>query len=337
MTTFVQELDPSSCQDRDSFRARIAAGCEPIVLRGLCRGWPATRAAGQSWEHLVAYLLQFDSGAVAQAFLGDRSISGRYYYSDDLKSFNFVREDLLLADALERMTAASEPGEPSIYLGSLPADDHLPGFAEENSIAALPPSVRPRIWLGNGSSVACHYDTYDNIACVVAGRRRFTLFPPDAIGRLYVGPIDFTMAGQPVALAVGSEPGDPRYPGFESIRDRALVAELHPGDAVFLPKLWWHQVEAKDRVNLLVNYWWDAFSSGPDAPYTAMMLAMIAIAERPAAERGAWRALFDHYVFRPNGHPLAHLPKEKHGILGPLADGNYRRIRSIVMRLLRGD
>ena len=67
-----------------------------------------------------------------------------------------------------------------------------------------------------------------------------------------------------------------------------------------------------------------------------MLLAMIAIAERPEGERAAWRAWFDHYVFRPEGHPLAFLPPERHGILGPLAGGNYGRIRSIVMRALRG-
>ncbi len=66
-----------------------------------------------------------------------------------------------------------------------------------------------------------------------------------------------------------------------------------------------------------------------------MMLAMIAIAERPPLERVAWRAFFDHYVFRPDGHPLAHLPPERHGILGPVKE-NYGRIRARVMKTLRG-
>jgi hypothetical protein len=86
----------------------------------------------------------------------------------------------------------------------------------------------------------------------------------------------------------------------------------------------------------MVNYWWDAFAHGPDAPYTAMLLAMIAISERPPAERQAWKAWFDHYVFRSNGHPLRHLPPELHGVLGPLKPDNYGRLRSYVMRLLRG-
>ncbi|WP_235522710.1 cupin-like domain-containing protein, partial [Caulobacter sp. Root342] len=184
--------------------------------------------------------------------------------------------------------------------------------------------------------VACHYDTYDNLACVVAGRRRFTLFPPQAIADLYVGPIDHTLAGQPTSLAASAAPGDPRYPRFPAAAAEARVVELEAGDALYLPKLWWHQVEALEPRNLLVNYWWDGFAAGPDAPYTTMMLAMIAIAERPWAERQAWRAFFDHYVFRPDGHPLAHLPAERHGLLGPLANGAYGRIRATIMRMLRG-
>jgi len=84
-----------------------------------------------------------------------------------------------------------------------------------------------------------------------------------------------------------------------------------------------------------VNYWWDAFSVGPDAPSTGLLLSLIAIAERPAAERQAWKAFFDHYVFRTNGHPLAHLPASQHGVLGPLQPDNYQKIRARVMHLLR--
>src|SRR3546814_14044855 len=122
-------------------------------------------------------------------------------------------------------------------MGSVPTDTLLPGFADENRLGFLPLAIRPRIWLGTASEVACHYDTFDNIACVVAGRRRFTLYPPDAIGDLYVGPIDHTMAGQPVALAPGAAAGDPRYPRFEGARGRAVTIALDPGDALYLPQI----------------------------------------------------------------------------------------------------
>lgn len=333
----VKEIDSSSFSSAEDFRDSVAAKCEPAILRGLCASWPSAKAAAQSWETLISYLAPRDTGLTSQAFIGSPSIAGRYYYSDDLSGFNFERSDMPLSDALERMTAAAHDRSlSSVYFGSIPADDHVREFSSENRLALVPDAVQPRLWLGNESFVSAHYDTFDNVACVVAGRRRFTLFRPDAVGNIYAGPIDFTMAGPPVGLAVGSEPGDPRYPRFQAIRDQALVAELEPGDALYLPKLWWHQVEATEPLNMLANYWWDAFPAGPDAPYTAMMLAMIAIAERPLGERKAWRAFFDHYVFRPEGHPLAHLPAEKHGILGPLKQ-NYGRIRAKVMQTLRSN
>jgi len=331
-----REIDASAPLDRDAFLRDIAEPCAPVVLRGLCRDWPARRAAEESPAALCAYLRRFDTGVTAQAFVGAPAIAGRYFYGDGPDGFNFDRETVGLSEALARMLAAAEDPElPTLYMGSLPADGQLAGFAAENALPWLNPAVLPRIWVGNASCASCHYDTYDNVACVVAGRRRFTLYPPDAIGDLYVGRIDHTMAGQPVSLAAGAPPDDPRYPRFAAARERALIVDLAPGDGLYLPKLWWHAVEALDPFNLMVNYWWDAFGAGPDAPYTTMMLAMTAIAGRPPAERAAWRAWFDHYVFRPDGHPLAHLPEAEHGLLDQSDPRNRGRIRAIVMRLLR--
>jgi hypothetical protein len=219
-------------------------------------------------------------------------------------------------------------------VGSMPANDCLPGFAADNPMPLVTSGAGPRIWLGTPSNISAHYDTFDNLACVVAGRRRFTLYAPDLISKLYVGPIDNTMSGPPVSLAASSG-AEGTFPLFEAIKDQAQTVELEAGDALYLPKLWWHQVESLSPFNGLVNYWWDATSAGPDSPYTALLLSMITIAERPAAERQAWQAFFEHYVFRSQGHPLAHLPPQQHGLLGPLKD-NYAKIRARIMSLLRG-
>jgi len=332
----VPEVDAALFRDRETFREEIAQRYQPVVVRGAFADWPVV-AAATSAAAVGDYLCRFASARPAEIFVGDRAIAGRYYYDEGLDGFNFERVETDARTGIARvLESARADGPHSVYMGSLPADAYFPGFAAENPAPMLEPGVTPRIWFGNASNVSCHYDAVDNIACAVLGRRRFTLYPPDAIGDLYVGPIDHTMAGQPVSLAAGAAPDDPRYPRFAAARGRALVAELGPGDALYLPKLWWHQVEATDPVNLLVNYWWDEFTSGSDAPLIAMLLSMISIAERPPGEREAWRAFFDHYVFRTHGHPLAHLPEDKHGLLGPLKAGNYGRIRAIVMRALRG-
>jgi hypothetical protein len=284
----------------------------------------------------MAYLAGFDGGLTAEYFYAPATLDGRYHYGDGPSGYNFSREAMNVRDAMLRIAANAFGKTETGYMGSLSIDDHFPGFVAENFSQVLDVHVQPRLWVGNRSTIACHYDSYDNLACVVAGHRRFTLYPPDAIGDLYIGPIDHTLSGQPVSMVAGAAPSDDAFPRFARAKASAIVAELGPGDALYLPKLWWHQIEALDPLNILVNYWWDGFSAGRDSPYAALLLAMIAVAERPAPERAAWRAYFDHYVFRPDGHPLAHLSEEKHGVLGPLAQGNYGRIRALVMRMLRG-
>ena len=337
MTRAIAEIAGSDLRDAEQFQREVVEPCRPLVIRGLVDHWPAVQAGLASPQAFRDYLAPFDAGGQMEAFVGPPRIAGKYYYDDELKGFNFERRRMSLAAALDTIVSSlGLPDAPSVYAGSLPVDDFLPGFSVRNAMPLLGATIGPRIWLGHASNVSSHYDTLDNLACVVAGTRRFTLYSPELIEGLYVGPIDNTMAGQPISLAASSPPDDARYPKFAAVRDQALTAELRPGDALYLPKLWWHQVEATAPFNGLVNYWWDAFSAGPDQPYTSLLLAMIAISERPAPERRAWRALFDHYVFREHGHPLAHLPPDRHGLLGPLKPDNYGRIRARVMHLLRG-
>lgn len=313
--------------------SKVVNGCQPVLFRNLVDHWPAVAAARRSPADFRDYVARFDAGGSMEAFVGKPAIAGKYFYDADMTGFNFERRQMPLGVALDAIIAGPDrPERESLYVGSVPVPDYLPGFEVENAMPLVPAAAR--IWLGHAGDVSAHYDTVDNLACVVAGRRRFTLYAPELVSGLYPGPIDHTMAGQPVSLAA-SMPDDAHFPRFREIRDQALVAELEPGDALYIPKLWWHRVQSIAPFNGLVNYWWDAFAGGPDAPHTAMLLAMITIAERPLAERRAWKALFDHYVFREDGHPLAHLPQDRHGMLGPLKQ-NYGRIRARVMQLLRG-
>ncbi len=330
------EVAAHDLTDHGVFRRRVAEPCTPVVIRQMAQSWPAVQNAARSTAQFRHYVSQFDAGKVVEAFIGEPRIAGKYYYSDALDGFNFERKRMSFGDALDRIVStAGRLDEPSMYVGSLSTADYLPGFSAQNALPILETGTPARIWLGHASNVSAHYDSLDNVACVVAGTRRFTLFSPEMTSRLYMGPIDFTMAGQPVSLAASAAPDDERFPLFREVRDQALVAELRAGDAIYIPKLWWHQVEAISPFNVLVNYWWDAFAT-PDAPSIGLLLSMITIAERPPAERQAWKAFFDHYVFRSSGHPLSHLPERRHGVLGPLQPNNYDKLRARVMHLLRG-
>ena len=336
MSESPRSIEGKDLKGPEQFLREVVEPCRPVVLRGLVKDWPIVAAGRQSPSAVRDHLKPLDVGGDIEAFFGAPAIAGKYFYTEDLKGFNFERRRMKFGLALESIVSSVDvPGSQSVYVGSVPTNDFLPGFAALNPMPLLSPGISPRVWIGHAANVSSHYDTVDNLACVAVGVRRFTLFAPQLIDKLYVGPIDNTMAGQPVSLAASSAPDKDRFPLFEEIKGQSLVAELAPGDALYLPKLWWHKVESTAPFNVLVNYWWDAFRLGPDAPYTSMLLSMITIAERPAEEREAWKAFFDHYVFRSHGHPLVHLPAEQHGLLGSLKE-NYGKIRARVMHLLRG-
>lgn len=316
-----------------AFLAEIVPGYAPVILRGIARDWPLVRAAAQSDQAAADYLLGFDRGAVAEAFVGPASIKGRFFYAEDMRGFNFERRKGSLADLLRYVLAIGGRADaPSVYAGALETPAALPGLAEANPMPLVEGlGADPRIWIGNASTVSSHFDASDNVAVVAAGRRRFTLFPPDQIHNLYVGPLDHTMAGQPASMVELNNPDFERYPRFREALDHALVAELEPGDAIYIPALWWHQVDALSPFNVLVNYWW---ADSPDmaARFDAMVHAVLTMSHLPEARREAWRAMFDTFVFKRNGEPAAHLAEEHRSVLGAPTPRLREYIKGYLMR-----
>lgn len=320
-----------------SLDAALLCSTEPIVLRRLVAHWPAVQAARQPGG-ITGYLRGLDAGAVVGAWFGPPQIRGRFGYTDDLAGFNFAREKLPFSAVLsliERHRDDDEP--PAIYVGSTTVDTCVPGFRVGNDLpAALLERLDPLVslWLGNRNRVAAHQDLPDNLACVVAGRRRFTLFAPSHVRNLYVGPLEHTLAGQPTSLVDLGQPDLQRFPRFAQALEHAHVAELEPGDAIFVPSLWWHGVESLEPVNLLVNYWWRQSPAHMDSPMGALLHAIMTVRDLPAAQRDAWRHLFEHYVFEADEQTAAHIPPAARQILDPLDDIATRGLRARLQRRL---
>lgn len=302
----------------DIFRHEIQPAGEPVVLKGIAAGWPAVAASASGTHSMASYLSAFDHGRPAETIFGLPEIRGSFFYTEDLRGLNFIRRPERITRSLAQLAALeSDHAPPSIYIQSLPIADYLPGFLAENTLPLLPAATPPRIWIGNRISVQTHFDLFENIACVVAGRRRFTLFPPHQLKNLYVGPFEFTLAGPPVSL-VRPETYDPgTHPRFAEALQHARSAELSPGDAIYIPYCWWHHVQSLTPFNVLVNYWWSEARPDLGSSFDAMLHALIALRDLPPRERAVWQGMFDHYVFGANGDPVAHLPPETRGALGP--------------------
>jgi hypothetical protein len=312
----------------------VADATEPVLLKGLVSDWPVVKCAQQSAASVDGYLRAFYQGASVAVFAGDPEIEGRFFYNENLTGFNFDRSLAKLDQVLDKIAGQSQSANPaSYYVGSTTVDTCLPGFRAENDLDF--PNLDPlaSIWIGNRSRIAAHYDLPDNIACVAAGRRRFTLFPPEQLENLYVGPLDLTPAGQQISLVDFHHPDMKRFPLFASALENALVVDMVPGDALFVPSMWWHHVESLDSLNVLVNYWWRKSPAYMGPPVDVLQHALLSIRGLPPAQKRAWQSIFDYYIFSEHTS-LDHIPAESRGVLGEMDDDMARKLRSLLLNKL---
>jgi hypothetical protein len=313
---------------------------QPAVMAGLARDWPLVACGHEGPAAAVDYLKRFAGDRPVTAFTGPPDIGGRFHYKSDLTGINFATERMPLAQFLDDVLAhLDDPAAPSFYAGSTDLDTYLPGLREENDLpldhpafSAQPPLAS--IWIGNRTVVAAHHDMSNNLACCMVGRRRFTLFPPEQVANLYPGPLEPTPAGQVVTMVDFRDPDLERYPCFREAMAAAQVAELEPGDVLFYPALWWHQVEALDPFNAMINYWWNPVPAWIDTPHTTLLHGLLSLRDRPESEKRAWRALFDYYVFGPADRAGAHLPEHARGPLAPMDEMNARKLRAQLLNRL---
>jgi hypothetical protein len=319
----------------DSIPEKLLTSSEPLLLRGLVADWPLVRAGTDSAYAAKDYLQGFCQGATVGVFYGRPDIAGRIFYNDELSGFNYERAmsklDQVMGEILRQENA---PEPPTLYVGSTTLDTCLPGFRAENDIDFGAISPLASIWMGNRSRIAAHYDVPDNLACCAVGHRRFTLFPPEQLENLYVGPIDFTPAGQAVSLVDFHEPDFEKHPKFRTALDSAQLAELQPGDAIFIPSMWWHHVESLDAFNVLINYWWRQSPAHMGTPLNVLNHALLSLRDLPPAQRRAWQQIFRHYVFEADEETAAHIPVDRRGILAPIDELTARQIRADLLNKL---
>jgi hypothetical protein len=320
--------------DAEVFRDEVFSAGAPVVLKGLVADWPAVRAARESPRALVDYVRGYDRGRLIPLLEGPPSIHGRLFYREDMAGLNFVRTPAGIGQALERLLEEAKSSAPAtIFIEAMPADAFLPGFAAEHPLPLVSDECRPRVWIGNAVTVQTHFDLFSNIACVVGGRRRFTLFPPDQVANLYVGPMDVTPSGTPISMVPLHSPDLTRFPRFAEALRHAVQAELEPGDAIYIPYGWWHHVESLAPINVLVNYWWNA-APKPDSPYGALLHGALALRDLPAEQRDFWRAMFECFVFGDPEEALAHLPAERRGSFGPPSPERAKALREMIAQMI---
>jgi hypothetical protein len=307
---------------------------EPFVLRGLVADWPLVAAAKRSARDVRRYLLDHARDRPFMVSIGPPGHDGRLFYDHDM-AMNFRAGTGKLTDIFAGIDKGEQLGDiRTVYLASIDIPTHFDGLDEANPVDLGARDPLKSIWIGTRTRIAAHNDFPDNLACCAAGRRRFTLFPPDQFRNLYLGPIDHTPAGRVVSMVDFDAPDLAAHPRFALAMAHALTVELEPGDAIFIPSMWWHHVEGLADFNILVNYWWRRTPAWLGQPQEALNHAILAIRDLPPEDKAIWRDLFDHYVFENDGGVTDHIPESARSILAPLTPETAGRLRAFLLRTL---
>ncbi|MFM9977871.1 MAG: cupin-like domain-containing protein [Sphingomonadaceae bacterium] len=314
--------------------ALLTCARTPFVIRGLVAHWPLVQAGLQSPRAARAYLLERARDVPFAVSVGPPGHDGRMFY-DQTMAMNFQMARGKLGDIFGSIDANEDRADPpSMYLASIDVPGHFDGVATENALDLGARDPIASLWIGTPTRIAAHNDFPDNLACCVAGRRRFTLFPPDQFRNLYLGPIDNTPAGRAVSMVDFHAPDFAAHPGFADALGHGLVAELEPGDALFIPSMWWHHVEGLAVFNILLNYWWRDTARFLGQPQDALNHAILSIRDLPPEDRAIWRDLFDYYVFASTPQSSNHIPAGARGVLDPLTAETAGRLRAFLLRTL---
>lgn len=324
------------CQS-EGFLDEILLSTQPIIVKGFASQWPLVRAGQKSANAAAEYLRDLYNDAQVFSAYGEPSTKGRVFYNKDINGFNCQGVQTNLNVVLDKLFEhAEDPEPPTIYIASARVESWMPGFNSANNAGINHLNPLTNIWLGNRSKIAAHYDFPNNLAICAVGKRRYTLFPPAQVSNLYVGPMEFSPGGQDISLVDFDNPDYQKFPKFKEALAHAQVADLEPGDALFLPSMWWHHVEALEAFNVLITHWWRDSPAYLGRPENALKLAILSLRSLPAEQRKAWKILFDYYIFEHNEGDLDHIPDEVKGMLTlPLDFAGAKKIRAELLNKLK--
>lgn len=320
----------------------VLSSKQPVIIKGLVKHWKLVEQGRHSDSSAIHYLKSHYNGRPSVACIGSPEIQGRFFYDALGTQLNFDTQQMKIDEVLDLIQAGfTEKNPTAYYIASNVIDTHFPDFRRENDIVISRPEanvpledLRISIWIGNRTTACCHYDASDNLACCVVGKRRFTLFPPDQIANLYPGPLSPTPGGQALSMVDFANPDFTKYPRFAEAIKHGQIAELEAGDALYLPSMWWHQVEAQNPFNVLVNYWWSNSAKHMGPAMNVLYHALLSLRDKPEHEKLAWKHIFDYYIFGDAGQAGEHLPEQARGYLGEIDAVKSKMLRAMLLNKL---
>ena len=158
-----------------AFRDRVAAGEEPVVLRGAAAHWAAVQASGDGGEGVAAYLKRRDTGVPVFAIVGQPDIDGNFGFRKDGRAVNYDARQTPLSTVIDRVPEA-ERGGFAVAVQAAPASGILRDWNRENALDLVPESAQARLWLSTTSTTTSPWSSPGRAASPYTRRSRSRTF-----------------------------------------------------------------------------------------------------------------------------------------------------------------
>uniref|UniRef100_W8AWH8 JmjC domain-containing protein 7 n=1 Tax=Ceratitis capitata TaxID=7213 RepID=W8AWH8_CERCA len=276
--TEVVELDQTP--DPLTFARDFYAKCQPVVIRGAIKHWPAVH----KWK--PAYLEQMLGKKMLDVTTTPNGYADGLAKQGDIEYFVLpMEEKMRISEFLQRL---DDPTGAIHYIQKQNSNftTDFPELAGDIDVSDLrfaehclntPPLVN--FWMGDGHAVtSMHKDPFDNLYCVISGHKDFILLPPHQVvniprqvypvgkyqrsetGQFYIEPVMNENSNKLDTMRTEWISVDPLAPDFNKYpqysRAQTLRVRVNAGDILFLPNFWFHHVQQSHKC-IAVNFWYD--------------------------------------------------------------------------------
>lgn len=239
----IERIDRPSPEE---FKQNFLGYKKPVIITGQMKDWKATSLWQADYLNTVLGDLEVDINVSENGiFIGDRE-----------KGFAPLQKKMKFSDFMNKVLQPNKPNDKYYYLQQQPISIAFPDLlADIQTPNYFDPklSFPPHLWIGGSDNISpLHYDMNNNLLAQVRGRKRVLLFEPQKTSLLYPFPAHSKI---PHLSQINIDKPDlNKFPKFQQAG--YLECILEPGEMLFIPAFWWHQVYSLDRLNISVNFWW---------------------------------------------------------------------------------
>lgn len=232
--------------NRDAFYNNYVLPNKPVVISEAINEWEAL----SSWS--IDYFKSIAGKTDIRVEVSPTKIFPPVH-ERPYKQSGYRIESMTFGQYIDKITSGDLVAE-GYYFAQQPVDVLFPQLMND----IKPPDyfkkkhlISTNLWFaGEGNITPMHYDLVHNLYAQVIGRKRFILFAPEQTSLLYPFPKTSPIAH--FSRVKLDDPDPVKFPRFQ--RAKPLECIVEPGDILFIPTFWWHQVYSLS-LSVSISFW----------------------------------------------------------------------------------